>query len=268
MTIHSTALVDSGAELDSSVEVGPYAVIEKGVKIGAGTTIGAHAFLSGPMTIGKGNAVGAFSCIGAPPQDIHYKGEDTELVIGEGNIIREYCSIHRGSPGGKGVTTIGDNCMLMAYVHVAHDCVIGNHVIMVNNATLGGHVELGERVTIGGMSAVHQFSRIGEYSFVGGMSGVSKDVPPYVIVAGIRNDLQVRGINRIGLKRAGFSSEDIRKLGRAFTLIFKTKDLLLQEALDKVIKELPDCDPAVRMVDFFRVAKRSVVRLSVNGDDE
>ncbi|MFZ5759862.1 MAG: acyl-ACP--UDP-N-acetylglucosamine O-acyltransferase [Thermodesulfobacteriota bacterium] len=262
MTIHPTAIIDPGAELDSTVVVGPCTVIEKGVRIGAGTEIGPHAHLSGATTIGVGNRIGAFTSIGAPPQDIKYKGEETRLVIGDNNIIREYCSLHRGTPSGHGVTTIGSGCMLMSYVHVAHDCIIGDHVILVNNATMGGHVQIGERATIGGMSAVHQFSRIGEYAFVGGMSGISMDVPPYVMVAGIRNDMQVRGINRIGLKRAGFSPEEIRKLGRAFTLIFKTKDLLLQDALDKVVAELPDCPPVARMVEFFRVANRNVVRLS------
>lgn len=266
MTIHHTAIIDSDAELDSSVSVGPYAVIGKGVKIDAETIIGPHAFLSGPLTIGKVNNIGAFSCVGAPPQDIRYKGEETFLRIGDGNVIREYCSIHRGTPSGHGVTTIGNNCMLMAYSHVAHDCTIGNNVILVNNATLGGHVEIGDRVTVGGMTAVHQFSRIGEYSFIGGMSGISMDVPPYVIVAGIRNDMQVRGINKIGLKRAGFSNEDIRKLGHAFTMIFKTKDLLLQEALEKVKKEIPDSVPVAKMVEFFAVSNRNVVRLS--SDDE
>lgn len=266
MNIHPTAIIDPGAELDSTVIVGPYAVIEKGVSIGAETRIGPHAHLSGRTTIGAANQIGAFTSIGAPPQDLRYQGEETRLVIGDNNIIREYCSLHRGTPSGHGVTTIGSNCMLMSYAHVAHDCTLGNHVILVNNVTLGGHVEIGERAAIGGMSAVHQFSRIGEYAFVGGMSGISMDVPPYVIVAGIRNDMQVRGINRIGLKRAGFSPEDMRKLGRAFTLIFKTKELLLQEALEKVVQEIPDSAPVSRMVEFFRVANRSVVRLSSDED--
>ena len=262
MSIHPTAIVDTAAELDSTVEVGAYSVIEKGVRVGAGTRIAPHTCLSGPATIGKNNTIASYCTIGAPPQDIHYKGEPTKLTIGDNNEIREYCSIHRGSPGGHGITTIGNNNMLMAYVHVAHDCTLGNHVIMVNNATLGGHVEVGDRVTIGGMTAVHQFSRLGEYAFIGGMSGISMDVPPYVMVAGIRNDMQVRGINRIGLKRAGFSAEDIRQLGKAFTLIFKTKDLLLKEALAQVEKEISGSDPVARMVDFFRTSKRSVIRLS------
>lgn len=262
MSIHPTAIVDAAAELDSSVTVGPYSIIGKGVRIGAETRIAPHSVISGPATIGKNNNIGSYCTIGASPQDIHYKGEPTELIIGDNNEIREYCSIHRGSPGGHGITFIGDNNMLMAYVHVAHDCKLGNHIIMVNNATLGGHVEVGNRVTIGGMSAVHQFSRLGEYAFIGGMSGISMDVPPYVMVAGIRNDMQVRGINRIGLKRAGFSGDDIRLLGKAFVLIFKTKALLLQEALEQVEKEITDSVPVARMVDFFRTSKRSVIRLS------
>jgi UDP-N-acetylglucosamine acyltransferase len=264
MSIHHTAIVDSTAELDSSVAVGPFSVIGKGVQIGAKTSVAPNSFISGPTIIGKNNAIGSFCSIGAPPQDIHYNGEPTELIIGDNNQIREYTSVHRGSPGGRGITSIGDNNMLMSYVHVAHDCKLGNHVIMVNNAMLGGHVEVGDRVNIGGMTAVHQFSRLGEYAFIGGMSGISMDVPPYVMVAGIRNDMQVRGINKIGLKRAGFTADDIRQLGKAFILIFKTDGLLLQEALEQVEKDIHGSKLVVRMVDFFRTSKRSVIRLSSN----
>ena len=150
----------------------------------------------------------------------------------------------------------------MGYCHVAHDCIVGDHVIMVNNATLGGHVEVGDRATIGGMSGVHQFVRIGEHAYIGGMSGISLDIPPYVVVAGIRNELQIRSINRIGLKRAGFKSEDIRKLNKAFMIIFKTEDLLLQDALAQVMKDFGDCPPVARMVNFFKVSNRNVARLS------
>ena len=262
MSIHSTAVIDPKAELDSTAEVGPYAVIDAGVKIGAGTFIGSHAHVSGRTTIGKNNSIGSFTCIGFPPQDLKYHDEETQLVIGDDNHIREFSTIHRGTPGGHGVTTIGSNNLLMAYCHVAHDCIIGDHVIMVNNATLGGHVEIGDRATIGGMSGVHQFVRVGEHAYIGGMSGISLDIPPYVIVAGIRNELQIRSINRIGLKRAGFSSDEIRKLNKAFTIIFKTEDLLLQDALAQVMKDFGDCPPVVRMVNFFKVSNRNVARLS------
>ncbi|PLX48738.1 MAG: acyl-[acyl-carrier-protein]--UDP-N-acetylglucosamine O-acyltransferase [Desulfobulbaceae bacterium] len=262
MSIHSTAIIDAKAELDSSVEVGPYAIIDAGVKIDAGSVIGSHAHVSGPTTIGKDNTIGSFTCIGFPPQDLKYHGEETELVIGDNNHIREFVSMHRGTPGGHGRTAIGNNNLVMAYCHVAHDCIIGNHVIMVNNATLGGHVEIGDRATVGGMTAIHQFVRIGEYAYIGGMSGISLDIPPYVIVAGIRNELQIRSINRIGLKRAGFASEDIRNLNKAFMVIFKSEDLLLQDALAQVVKDYGDCPPVARMVNFFKVSSRNVARLS------
>lgn len=262
MSIHPTAVIDSKAELDTAVVVGPYAVIDAGVKIGAGTVVSAHAHISGQTTIGTNNMIGSFTCIGFPPQDLKYHDEETRLVIGDNNQIREFSSMHRGTPGGHGVTTIGSNNLFMGYCHVAHDCIVGNHVIMVNNATLGGHVEVGDRATIGGMSGIHQFVRIGEYAYIGGMSGISLDIPPYVIVAGIRNELQIRSINRIGLKRAGFTSEEIRNLNKAFMVIFKTEDLLLQDALAQVMKDFGDCPPVARMVNFFKVSNRNVARLS------
>lgn len=266
MSIHPLAIIDSAAELDSTVSVGPYAIVEKGVRIDAGTEIGPHVVIGGMTTIGKDNKIGPFTSVGTPPQDITYAGEDTRLIIGDNNIIREYCSIHRGTVSGHGETVIGNNNMLMAYSHVAHDCILKNNVVLVNNATLGGHVEVGDRVIIGGMTAIHQFTRIGEYAFIGGMSGISMDVPPYLIVAGIRNDMRVRSINRIGLKRAGFSGDDIRKLGRAYTIIFKTEGLLLQEALEQAGSEIPDSPLVNNLIQFFKDASRNVVRLSK--DDE
>lgn len=252
--------------LTGSVRVGPCAVIEKGVRIGADTVVGPHAVISGPTTIGIGNTISPFVNLGAPPQDLHYNGEDTTLEIGDNNIIREYVSLHRGTVSGRGVTSIGSNNMLMAYVHVAHDCQVGDHVIMANAATLGGHVLVEDRATLGGMVAVHQFTRIGSYAYIGGMSGISKDVPPFVIVAGIRNGMRVTGINKVGLKRAGFDMESITLLGRAFKLLFRSNDLILQDALDKVEAEFGDCQPVQRMVTFFRDSKRGVVRTA--GDDE
>ncbi|MDH4320734.1 MAG: acyl-ACP--UDP-N-acetylglucosamine O-acyltransferase [Desulfobulbaceae bacterium] len=266
MNIHPSAVIDPAAELDSSVRVGPGAVIEKGVRIGADTVIGPHAVISGPTTIGVGNTISPFVNLGAPPQDLHYHGEDTRLEIGDHNIIREYVSLHRGTATGRGVTSIGNHNMLMAYVHVAHDCQVGDHVIMANAATLGGHVLVEDRATLGGMVAVHQFTRIGGYAYIGGMSGISKDVPPYVIVAGIRNGMRVTGINKVGLKRAGFDAEAINMLSRAFKLLFRSSDLILQDALDKVEAEFGGCEQVQRMVKFFRESKRGVVRTA--GEDE
>lgn len=266
MKIHSTAVVDPEAELHDSVTVGPYAIIEKGVKVCADTEIGSHALISGKTTIGERNKIGPFTCIGTPPQDLKYNNEETELIIGNDNQIREYVSIHRGTPSGHGVTTVGNNNLLMAYVHVAHDCVIKENVIMANGATLGGHVEIGERATIGGLTAIHQFSRIGAYSYIGGMSGVSKDVPPYVIMAGLRNQMRVTGINRIGLKRCGFDDHTIRQLITAYKIIFRSPDLLLEDALKKTMSEISDCEPVQKLVQFFRESKRGVVR--TGGDEE
>jgi UDP-N-acetylglucosamine acyltransferase len=262
MPIHPTAIIDKKAQLDSSVEIGAYAVIEAGVALGSGTRVLPHTILTGATSIGKDNLIGPFASVGSPPQDLHYNGEPTELRIGDGNQIREYVSIHRGTASGGGITSIGNNNMLMAYSHVAHDCLVGNHVILANAATLGGHVQIRDRAIIGGLVAVHQFTRIGEYAYIGGMSGISKDVPPYIIVAGTRNQMRVSGINKIGLRRAGFDVETIKNLHKAFLTIFKAPELLLQEALDKTLEEFSDCQPVVKLVAFFKESSRGVVRSS------
>ncbi len=264
--IDDKAVVDPAAEIDPSVEVGPFTVIGAGVRIGAGTRIGPHCFIEGNTTIGRNNRISGFVSIGAPPQDLGYKGEDTRVEIGDDNIIREYVSIHRATTKENLVTRIGSNNMLMAYVHIAHDCALADNIIMANGATLGGHVKVGERATMGGLVAVHQFTRIGSHAYIGGMSGISKDVPPYVIVSGVRNRMRVTGINRIGLKRCGFDTDTIRDLNDAFVLIFRTPDLLLKDALDRVEAEFSHRREVMYMVEFFREPSRSgVVR---NGIDD
>jgi UDP-N-acetylglucosamine acyltransferase len=265
MNIHPTAIIDPKAELDSSVSVGPYAVIGPEVSIGAGSEIGPHTVINGPTIMGPGNRIGPFANIGADPQDLKFGGEKTGLTLGSNNSIREYVSIHRGTANGRGMTLIGSDNLLMAYCHVAHDCIIGNQVIMANAATLGGHVEIEDKATLGGLVAVHQFTRIGAFAYIGGMSGISKDIPPYIIVAGIRNRMRVSGINKIGLQRNGFDEETIRNLHKAFRIIFRT-DLLLEEALARTVAEIPDCEPVARLVQFFRSAPRPVVRTSNNGE--
>ncbi len=260
MAIHETAVVDKTAQLDSSVEVGPYAVIGADVKIGADSVVQAHAVVSGPSTIGERNLIGSFATVGGAPQDISYKGEPTELIIGNDNQIREYASIHRGTPGGTGKTVIGSNCLLMAYIHIAHDCRIGDHVIMANVATLAGHVQVGERAAIGGLVAVHQFCRIGSLSYIGGVSGLGLDVPPYVIVAGIRDRTRVSGINKVGLRRNGFSREVINNLDSIFRIIYRSPNLLLKDALELARNEYPDCPEVQHMIEFFESSKRGVVR--------
>jgi UDP-N-acetylglucosamine acyltransferase len=263
MAIHPTAVVDSQAELDSSVYVGPYAVIEAGVKIGADTRVEPHAVISGPTSIGERNLIGSFTVIGGAPQDLGYKGEPTELIIGSDNQIREYASIHRGTPGGHKKTVIGDHNLLMAYTHVAHDCRIGSHVIMANVATLAGHVEVGDRASIGGLVAVHQFCRIGTFSYIGGVSGIALDVPPYVIIAGTRNRTRISGINKVGLKRNGFSRETIKMLDKAYRIIFRSPSLLMKDAIELAGKEFADCDEVQTLVKFFQDSKRGVVKQTV-----
>lgn len=260
MKIHPTAIVDSEAELDSSVNVEPYVIIERGVRIGRDTIIKPHSVLTGPTTIGSGNVIGPFATIGAPPQDLKYKGEETELVIGDNNQIREYVSIHRGTVTDKGTTIVGSGNLFMGYVHVAHDCVIGNAAILANAATLAGHVQVEDHAIIGGLVAVHQFTRIGAFSYIGGLSGISKDVPPFVIVSGIRKHMRVSGINKIGLRRRGFDKDTLKKLDQAYKIIFMSPDLLLHEALEKAAQEIIACEPVDQLINFFRTSKQGVIR--------
>jgi UDP-N-acetylglucosamine acyltransferase len=266
MKIHPTAVIHPQAELDTSVSVGPFTVIGPEVRVGANTEIGPHVVIKGPTVMGPDNQVGSFATLGGDPQDMKFGGEQTMLTIGGNNRIREYVSIHRGTVSGRGVTTIGSDNLLMAYSHVAHDCIIGNQVILANAATLGGHVEIGDKATLGGLVAVHQFTRIGSHAYIGGMSGISKDIPPYLIVAGIRNKMRITGINKIGLQRSGFSEAEIKMLQQAFRIIFRTPALLLEEALTKTMVEIPECEPVTRLVEFFRTASRPVVRTSSNDE--
>ncbi len=260
MNIHSTAIVDPGAELDSSVDVGPYVIIENRVQIGRDTVIKPHSVISGPTTIGSGNVIGPFATVGAPPQDLKYKGEDTALVVGDNNQIREYVSIHRGTVTDKAITTVGSGNLLMGYVHIAHDCVIGNSAILANAATLAGHVQVDDHAIIGGLVAVHQFTRIGSYSYIGGLSGISKDVPPFVIVSGTRKHMRVSGINKVGLRRCGFDNETLKKLDKAYRIIFMSPELLLQEALEQAAAEITGCEPVNQLINFFRTSKQGVIR--------
>ncbi len=263
MLIHPTAVVDPEVILDSSVYVGPYAVIEAGVRIGADSRIEAHAVVSGPTTIGKRNIIGSFATVGGAPQDLSYKGEPTELIIGNDNQIREYASIHRGTPRGKKKTVIGNNNLLMAYTHVAHDCVVGSDIIMANVATLAGHVEVGDRASIGGLVAVHQFCRIGPLSYIGGVSGISLDVPPYVILAGTRNRTRISGINKVGMRRNGYSRETIKNLESAFRTIFRSPNLLMKDAIEIAKNNFPDCPEVQSLVKFFEDSKRGVVKQTI-----
>jgi UDP-N-acetylglucosamine acyltransferase len=264
MTIHKTAVISKEASIDDGVEIGAYAVIDGNVVIGAGSTVAPHAVVSGPTIIGKNNAISSFTSIGAPPQDLSYKGEPTKLIIGDNNYIREYVSIHRGTVSGKGQTVIGNDNLLMAYVHIAHDCIIGNNVVMANAATLAGHVEIADRASLGGLVAIHQFCRVGESSYIGGLSGLSLDVPPFVIVAGTRNQMRIAGLNKIGLRRNGYNKEDIKMLNKAFKIIFRSPDLLLKDALERVRTEMEHTELIKALLDFIATSKRGVTLKTID----
>jgi UDP-N-acetylglucosamine acyltransferase len=217
--VHPTAIVDPKAELDASVVVGPYAVIGAAVRVGAGTTIGAHCVVEGHTTIGRDNRIFQFASLGAAPQDKKYAGEPTELVIGDRNTIREFCTFNLGTVQDGGVTRIGDDNWIMAYVHIAHDCQVGNQVTMANNATLAGHVEVGDWVTVGGLTGVLQRMRIGAHAMIGFASHVGKDIPPFMVVDG--NPLAVRGVNLVGLRRRDFSAGRIAAIREMHKLLYR-----------------------------------------------
>lgn len=257
MTIHTSAVIDPGADIDSDVEIGPYAVIGAGVRIRAGTRIQHHASILGPTEIGRDNQIFPFSSIGTGPQDIGYRDEPTRLVIGERNIFREFVTINRGTPKGGGVTNIGNDNFFMAYSHVAHDCIVGNHVIMANCASLAGHIHIEDHAILGGLVAVHQWARVGQLSMVGGVSGVAKDVPPFTIAAGER--VKLYGINIVGLKRHGFTEEQITNLKKAYRILFRS-GLPLKSALDKVAREVSGSAEVEAMVEFIRASRRGICR--------
>ncbi len=255
--IHPTAIIDKDVEIEDGVRIGPYCIIGKGTKIKKGARLMSHVVIEGKTEIGEATTIYPFASIGLPPQDLKYHGEDTGVIIGKGNIIREYVTIHRASVGGNGLTIIGDNNFLMAYVHIAHDCKIGNNVIMANAATLAGHVKVEDYAVIGGLVAVHQFTRIGAYTMVGGFSGIGQDIPPYMIASGARARLY--GPNTIGLKRHGFSDETISELKKAYKILFREKRTL-KDAIKKVQEELPYSDEIRHLIEFIEANKRGICR--------
>lgn len=247
--IHQTAIIEEGAKLADDVTVGPYCVVGSKVQLASGVVLKSHIVVDGNTSIGENTTIYPFASIGTAPQDLKYKGEDSSLVIGTGNVIREHVTINPGTEGGGMVTEIGDNCLLMIGVHIAHDCKIGNSVILANNATLGGHVEIGNHAIIGGLSAVHQFVRIGKYAIVGGMSGVENDVIPYGSVMGDRAGLA--GLNLIGLKRHQFNRKDIHALRSAYRMLFSPEGTL-SERIEDVIEHFNDNQPVMDIVNFVR----------------
>ena len=249
--VHATAIVDPQAQLDPTVSVGPYSVIGPHVKIGAGTAIGAHCVIEGRTTIGADNRIFQFSSLGAVPQDKKYAGEPTELVIGDRNTVREFCTFNRGVPGAGGKTSIGDDNWIMAYTHIAHDCAVGSHTTLANNTTLAGHVELGDWVTVGGLVGIHQFVKVGAHAMVGFATAVSQDVPPFMLVDG--NPMAVRGFNVVGLRRRGFSAARIAAVKQMHRFIYRQGRTLddARTAIDALITELPEAAADVTMMSAF-----------------
>lgn len=255
--ISEHAMIHPSAKLAEGVTVGPGTIIGDSVEIGAGTWVGPHVVIQGPTTIGKNNKIFQFSSVGDEPQDVTYQGEPTRLEIGDNNIIREFCMISRGTVKGGGLTRLGDHNFLMAYAHVGHDCMIGNHVIMVNYSALSGHVSIHDYVTIGAYAAVHQFCHVGAYAFIARATYVTKDVLPYVMIAG--HTTSACGINTVGLRRRGFSSTAIDCLRRAYKIIFR-KGFTVQQAiveLDDLKESCPEVQP---LIDALNQSTRGIVR--------
>ena len=255
--IHPSAIVYPGAEIDVDVEVGPFVVIGANVKIGRGTKIGPSAVIQGWTEIGEDNQIFHLTSVGAIPQDLKYKGEQTYLKIGNGNIIREFATIHPGTITGDGETTIGNSNLFMAYSHVAHDCHIGNRVIMANGATLAGHITVEDFAILGGLCAVHQYARIGAHVMVAGGAMVGQDVPPYTMASGDRATLH--GLNLVGLKRCGFSEEVIRDLKKAYKILVRS-NLRVEDALAKIKSEIPLSAELNHFIKFVENAKRGICR--------
>ncbi|OGP93510.1 MAG: acyl-[acyl-carrier-protein]--UDP-N-acetylglucosamine O-acyltransferase [Deltaproteobacteria bacterium RBG_16_48_10] len=256
--IHPTAVVDPKAEIGGDVEIGPYSVIEKGVVIGPGSRIRSHAFIGEGTQIGKKCQIYQFASVGEAPQALAYRGEETCLLMGDQNIVREFVTLNRGTLPGGGKTVIGHNNLFMAYSHVAHDCHLGNSVILANGATLGGHIVIEDHAIVGGLSAIHQFCQIGAHAFISGLTGVSQDVPPYMLAAGSRAKLF--GLNTVGLKRFNFSEKAIRALKKAYRIIFRS-NLTLESALKQLredeITRLPEIQ---HLLQFIQQSKRGITR--------
>jgi len=249
--IHPTAVVDPRAELAGDVVIGPYCVIGPQVLLGAGVRLESHVVITGRTRVGDRCRIFPFACLGHRPQDLKYRGEDTELVIGSDNQIREHVTMHPGTAGGGGITRIGEGGLFMAAIHVAHDCLIGNGVIMANNAALGGHVEIQDHAYLGGLCAVHQFVRIGQQAMIGGLAGVENDVIPYGMVLG--NRAHLNGLNIVGMKRRGVSREEIHDLRTAYRLLFAPEGAFA-ERLAEVAEQFADHPRIMEIVEFIRSA--------------
>jgi UDP-N-acetylglucosamine acyltransferase len=259
MPIHPTAIVSPTAEIAENVTIEAYSIIGPHVTINSGTVVGPHVVIDGKTTIGENNRIYPFVAIGLPPQDLTYAGEETSVIIGNDNVMRENVTIHRGTSRGEGTTRIGNGVYLMAYAHVAHDCQLGNGVLMANAATLGGHVTVGECAVLGGIVAVHQFVRVGEFSCTGGFTGVRMDVAPYMLAKGAEQT-KLYGVNVIGLRRNGFSEEAIQAIKKCYKVFFRS-GLTIKEAVEKAregIEPLPEVERLIEFMSFS--SKRGLAR--------
>jgi len=255
--IDSRAVIDPQAQIAADVHIGPFSVIGPDVSIGPGTWIGPHVVINGPTRIGAGNKIFQFASLGDAPQDKKYNGEPTRLEIGDRNVFRESVTVNRGTTHDQGVTRIGNDNLLMAYSHVAHDCLLGNQIVMANCATLGGHVELGDWVTMGGLSAVHQHTKIGAHCFLAHNAAVTRDVPPYVLAVG--RPAVPHSINSIGLQRRGFTADQVLNIRRAYRLLYRS-GLKLKEAVEE-LEVAAETQPEIRpFVEFIKQSSRSIVR--------
>ncbi|HEY7556124.1 MAG TPA: acyl-ACP--UDP-N-acetylglucosamine O-acyltransferase [Candidatus Binatia bacterium] len=255
--IHETAIVDKRAEIAGDVEIGPYCVVGPRVKIGKGTKLKSHVVVQGRTTLGAGNTLFSFASVGSEPQDLKYKGEPSELLIGDRNTIREYVSLNPGTTGGGMVTRVGDGNLLMMYCHIAHDCILGDRNVIANGATLGGHVVIQDYVIVGGLVGVHQFVKIGTSAILGAGSMVSKDVPPFCNATGDR--ARLRGLNLEGLRRRGFDTAKVDELKKAYRIIFQSK-MKTVDALKKVRAEIPSSAEIDLLVSFVESSQRGVCR--------
>jgi UDP-N-acetylglucosamine acyltransferase len=254
--IHPTAIVDPAAEIASGARIGPYCVIGPGVAIGEDTELQHHVTVMGPTSIGSGNFFFAYTSIGQKTQDLKYTGEPTYLEIGDGNTFREFCTVNRGTlPGTK--TIVGHGGNFLAYSHIAHDCVVGDHVIFSNNGTLAGHVEVGDHAVIGGLTAIHQFCRIGRHAITGGCSKIVQDVPPFFIADG--NPAEVRGVNQVGLERAGFAPDTLRALKEAYRILYRGS-LNVKQSVEAICRELPDLPELAELRRFIESSRRGIIR--------
>jgi len=260
MSIHATAIVHPSAQIAEGAEIGPYAIIEENVSIGNGTSIGPHAVIGKWTELGENNQIYHMASVGTAPQDLKYKGEECWTRIGNGNVIREFATIHRGTVTGNSQTVLGNGNLVMAYSHVAHDCLLGNGIVMANAATLAGHVTVQDNVILGGLVAIHQFVTIGAYSMLGGGTLVGLDVPPYMIATlGDKREAKLRGLNLIGLKRRGFGDGVISNLKKAYRTLFMA-DLKQVDAIARIRSEIIDCAEVDYLIDFIEKSERGTCR--------